>query len=318
MVNGRGDAKAHLSRIAYYGAVQNAIFYSLQQALFAVVGGDDEEEDEKKQKKKEDSYFRIGNGMLDSLLRGSGFGGAIVSTVKNMILKFQEQEEKRSPDHAYTLIEMLNLSPPIGIKARKLYSATQTWEFDRDVIAEMDKTDLDNPLYEAAFSAIEATTNVPLSRLHSKINNIREAFNSDNSDIERIALFLGWSTWNFGIENQAVLDSEARIKEIKKKEREQKKIQKEKEKEAAEEIIVQENIEKQKEEKKKNKEVKCAAVNKSGKRCNNIALPGNSFCTVHDKVEQQEEQVQCSKIKKDGKRCKMKTKNKSGLCYYHD
>jgi hypothetical protein len=318
LVNGRGDAKAHVSRILYYGAVQNAIFYSLQQALFAVVGGDDEEEDEKKQKKKEDSYFKVGNGMLDSLLRGSGFGGAVVSTIKNMILKFQEQEEKRSPDHAYTLIEMLNLSPPIGIKARKLYSATQTWEFDRDVIAEMDKTDLDNPLYEAAFSAIEATTNVPLSRLHSKINNIREAFNSDNSDIERIALFLGWSTWNFGIENQAVLDSEARIKEIKKKEKEQKKIQKEKEKEAAEEIIVQENIEKQKEEKKENKEVKCAAVNRSGKRCNNIALPGNSFCTVHDKVEQQEEQVQCSKIKKDGKRCKMKTKNKSGLCYYHD
>jgi hypothetical protein len=318
LVNGRGDAKAHVSRIAYYGAVQNAIFYSLQQALFAAVGGDDEEEDEKKQKKKEDSYFRVGNGMLDSLLRGSGFGGAAVSTLKNMILKFMDQEEKRSPDHAYTLIEMLNLSPPIGIKARKLYSATQTWEFDRDVIQEMDKTDLDNPLYDAAFSAIEATTNVPLARLNSKINNIREALNADNTAIERVALFLGWSTWNFGIENQAVLDSEARIKEIKKVKKEKKKIQKQKEKEAAEEIVIQENIEKQKEEKKENKEVKCAAVNKSGKRCNNMALPGKSFCTVHDKVEQQEEEVQCSKIKKDGNRCKMKTKNKSGLCYYHD
>ena len=318
LVNGRGDAKAHISRIAYYGAVQNAIFYSLQQALFAAVGGDDEEDEEKKQKKKEDSYFRVGNGMLDSLLRGSGFGGAAVSTLKNMILKFMDQEEKRSPDHAYTLIEMLNLSPPIGIKARKLYSATQTWEFDRDVIEEMDKTDLDNPLYDAAFSAIEATTNVPLARLNSKINNIREALNADNTAIERVALFLGWSTWNFGIENQAVLDSEARIKEIKKVKKEEKKIQKQKEKEAAEEIVIQENIEKQKEEKKENKEVTCAAVNKSGKRCKNKALPGKSFCTVHDKVEQGDKQVQCSHIKKDGNRCKMQTKNKSGLCYYHD
>ena len=320
LVNGRGDAKSHVSRIAYYGAIQNAIFYSLQQALFAVVGGDDEEEedDEKKQKKKENAYFRVGNGMIDSLLRGSGFGGAAISTLKNMVLEFMEQEEKRSPDHAYTLIEMLNLSPPIGIKARKLYSATQTWEFDRDVIQEMNKTDLDNPLYDAAFSAIEATTNVPLARLSSKIDNIREALNADNAAIERVALLLGWSTWNFGIENQAVLDSEARIKEIKKIKKQEKKIQKQKEIEEAEEVVIQENIEKQKEEKKENKEVKCAAVNKSGKRCNNVALPGNSFCTVHDKVEQQEEEVQCTKIKKDGKRCKMKTKNKSKLCYYHD
>ena len=237
-----------------------------------------------------------------------------------MVLKFLEQEEKRSPDHAYTLIEMLNLSPPIGIKARKLYSATQTWEFDRDVIQEMDKTDLDNPLYDAAFSAIEATTNVPLARLNSKINNIREALNADNTAIERIALFLGWSTWNFGIENQAVLDSEARIKEIKKVKKEEKKIQKQKEIEAAEQIEIEKNIEKQKEEKKETplKEVQCAAISKSGKRCSNKALPGQNFCTVHQKVEQGDEEVQCSHIKKDGKRCKMKTKNKTGLCYYHD
>ena len=68
-------------------------------------------------------------------LRGSGFAGAAVSTLKNMVLEFMEQEEsKYQPDHAYTLIEMLNLSPPVGIKARKLYSATQSWEFNKKVI----------------------------------------------------------------------------------------------------------------------------------------------------------------------------------------
>ena len=35
-------------------------------------------------------------------------------------------------------------------------------------------------------------------------------------------------------------------------------------------------------------------------------------------VEQGEKEVQCSKIKSNGERCKMKTKAKSGLCYYHD
>ena len=66
------------------------------------------------------------------------------------------------------------------------------------------------------------------------------------------------------------------------------------------------------------KEVQCAAITKSGKRCSNMALPGQNFCTVHQKVEKQDKEVQCSKIKSDGERCKMKTKNKSGLCYYHD
>ena len=49
-----------------------------------------------------------------------------------------------------------------------------------------------------------------------------------------------------------------------------------------------------------------------------MALPGESFCTIHVEVPQQQDEVQCSHIKDDGKRCKMKTKNQSGKCYYHD
>ena len=319
LVNGRGDAKTHISKILYYGAIQNAIFYGLQQALFAVAFGDDEEEE----KDNDDKYFNIGNGMIDSLLRGSGFAGAAVSTLKNMVLEFMEQEEsKYQPDHAYTLIEMLNLSPPVGIKARKLYSATQSWEFNEKVIKQMSLTQFDNPIYEAAFSATEAITNVPLSRLYSKIRNIREAMNSDNKTWERVALMLGWSTWNFGIKPQAVIDAKQEVKEIQKEERKKKneiKKQERKEKEEAEnKVKIEENKKLQEEEKKEGKKVQCAAISRSGKRCKNEALPGKSFCTIHDEVEQGDKEVQCSHIKKDGKRCKMKTKNKSGLCYYHD
>ena len=319
LVNGRGDAKTHISKILYYGAIQNAIFYGLQQALFAVAFGDDEEEE----KDNDDKYFNIGNGMIDSLLRGSGFAGAAVSTLKNMVLEFMEQEKSDyQPDHAYTLIEMLNLSPPVGIKARKLYSALQSWEFNKKVIKQMPLTQFDNPIYEAAFSATEAITNVPLSRLYSKIRNIREAMNSDNKTWERVALMLGWSTWNFGIKPQAVIDAKQEVKEIQKEERKKKneiKKQERKEKEEAEnKIKIEENKKLQEEEKKEGKKVQCAAISRSGKRCKNEALPGKSFCTIHDEVEQGDKEVQCSHIKKDGKRCKMKTKNKSGLCYYHD
>ena len=48
LINRRGDWKANISRILYYGAVQNFIFASLQNALFAMAFEDDEEKEELK------------------------------------------------------------------------------------------------------------------------------------------------------------------------------------------------------------------------------------------------------------------------------
>ena len=47
---------------------------------------------------------------------------------------------------------------------------------------------------------------------------------------------------------------------------------------------------------------------------------GKKYCTIHEKVEQNEtgEKTQCKKIKSNDKQCKMKTSSKSGYCYYHD
>jgi len=50
--NGRGDAKTNISKIAYYLAVQNIMFSTLQQGLFAVMFDEDDEEDKKKKDKK--------------------------------------------------------------------------------------------------------------------------------------------------------------------------------------------------------------------------------------------------------------------------
>lgn len=36
LINGRGDAKTHVSKIIYYAVVQNLIFNALQSALFGV------------------------------------------------------------------------------------------------------------------------------------------------------------------------------------------------------------------------------------------------------------------------------------------
>ena len=325
-INGRGDVKSHLSKIIYYGGVQSMIFYGLQSALWSALLGDDDEDDvERKQQ-------WVLNGMIDSILRGAGVGGAIVSSAKNTILEFMEQEKKANdgiyytePDHAYTLIEALNVSPPIGIKARKLYSSLQTWEFNRDVIKHMDKTDIDNPMYDALFGATEAVSNIPLSRLYNKYQNIQEALNSDNEMWKRVAMFMGWSRWSFGIKNQDVMTAKNEVKEIKAEEREerqeQKKIEREAERQAAAVEVIEEHKVDQQEKRDQGvdeKDITCAAVNKSGKRCGKKVLPGQSFCTIHEEVPQQANETQCSHVKTNGDRCKMKTKNQSGKCYYHD
>ena len=327
LINGRGDNRANISKIIYYGAVQSAIFYGLQSALFSVMFGDDEEEDDLDVKKE-----RVVNGMVDSLLRGAGIGGAVVATVKNVIIEHLEQKAKEDDDVYMTeynetdvLIEALNLSPPVGIKARKLVSGMRTWEYNQDVIDYMPKTDLDNPIYDASFAATEAVTNVPLSRLYNKVQNIRAALDSENETYKRVAMFLGWSRWSFGIQNQDVLGAKRELKEIKAEEaeerREQKKQEREAEKQAANEAVIQGHIDEQQEQRDNNvaeEEIQCAAVTRSGKRCSNKVLPGETYCTIHQEVPQQANEVQCSHIKSNGKRCKMKTKNKSGKCYYHD
>ena len=316
---------SNTSRIVYYFAIQNLIFYTLQTALFAVMF-DDDEEDERLLKKKE----RILNGTLDSVLRGSGVFGAVVSTLKNIAIKFSEQRDKGwNKDESSVLIEALNVSPPLGIKGRKITNAEKTLNYNKDVIKEMETFDIDNPMWSAVTNYIEAFTNVPVNRLYTKTQNIREALNNKNSTLQRALMFLGWSKYNLGIEDEKIKEVKETIKvkkkiETKKKQeikKEEKKIEKEKE----ELDLVKENIKKQAQEKKEGKkDIKCAAISKKGTRCKTTIEPGQSYCTIHEEVKESKsgEKVQCKYMKKVSKKrrkqCGMMTSSESGLCYYHD
>ena len=216
LVNNRGDHKTNVSKIVYYGAVQNLIFNSLQSALFAMMFDDEEEEIDKKTGKPIDPYhkkkIRVMNRMSDTLLRGIGVYGAAVSTLKNMVIKFVEEEEKGyRADHAYTMIEGINLSPPIGSKARKIYNATQTYKFNRDEIKAKGFA-LDNPAYNAVGNVVSATTNIPLDRVSNKINNMKAALDKNNEAWQRIATALGWNTWDVGIEKEKFEKDRQKIK----------------------------------------------------------------------------------------------------------
>jgi len=217
LIKGRGDWKSNVSKIVYYAAIQNIIFSALQSALFALAFQDTEEEE------KDKKIDRLTNTVIDSLLRGTGIYGAVVSTAKNIMLEFWKQDNKKHrADHAYTLLQFANISPPIGSKLRKVYSATQTRKFNKDVMKEVGFS-FDNPIVPALGQAIEGFTNLPLGRAIQKINNAKAATQEDVEMWQRMALLMGWNTWDLGVDNKELESIKKRIKYRKKNLRKSKK-----------------------------------------------------------------------------------------------
>ncbi len=290
LVNGRGDTKTNVSKIIYYGAVQNIIFGALQSAYFAVLMGetDDEETDltdkqiEERDEENKSKFNRILNSALDSQLRGMGVTGAVVSTIKNTIIRYIEEEGKGwNMQRDMVLIEALKLSPPISSKIRKLNTAMKSWSYNEATIEEMELSDPNNPIWEVIGNVVSATTNIPLDRVVSKLQNTNAAISQDLEAWQRLALFMGWNTWDLDIE----LESKVEAREI----ADQKKKERKKQEEEA----------KKEEERKKKEEAEEAE--RKRKEAEGI------------------KEVQCSQIKKNGERCKMivETKNKTAKCVYH-
>jgi hypothetical protein len=207
---------SNLSRIGYYFAVQNIIFYSLQTALFAMMF-DDDPDDEKLLKKQE----RVINGSIDSVLRGTGVMGSVVATLKNMVIKFAEQRKKGyNPDESAVILEMLNVSPPLGIKVRKLVNAEKTLNYNKKVIDDMETFDIDNPIWSATTNIIEGTTNAPLNRIYNKTINTRNALDNQYTAFQRALFISGYTTWSLDLgDTKKMKDIKEKVKGKKKKEK---------------------------------------------------------------------------------------------------
>ena len=195
--NNRGDAKENISKIIYYGAAQNLIFNALQQALFAFGFDEDEPEDKEKQKK----YVNIANGMLDSLLRGGGIGGSIVSVGKNAIIKIIKELEKDRPKLQNMVLEVSKISPPVSAKLSRLQQAARSYDWNKQEMKEKGLS-LDNPAFLAGANVVSALTNIPLDRAIKKANNVVSATSQDLETWERLALLGGWSSWELGIKKE--------------------------------------------------------------------------------------------------------------------
>lgn len=219
LITGRGDFKTNLSVSIYYLAVQNIIFNALQNALFTFIPGfDDEPEDEtltekeleRKQQKEAATYSRAINGSLDTILRGMGLRGAVIATLKNTIMKYYEQQQKDPffKDNAQVVLEALNISPPIGSKARKFYNALRTMDFEKDVIEErgldlfIEGRFKPSPMYSVIGNISAAFANIPLDRAYDEVVSISEAFDQRNTEWQRLALGLGYKSWAVGAKQE--------------------------------------------------------------------------------------------------------------------
>ena len=190
LVNRRGDWKDNMSKIIYYGALQNIIFTTLQTGLFAVAFGEDEEEDVLKEK-----GISTINSLIDNLLRGMGIGGAVVSTIKNLGIEIYDRSKRKKPDYADVALKLLDVAPPIDVKVSKFRQGLTTYEYSQKDPRREEFFNVDNPSYSAAAKVIAATTNVPVDRLLQKAQNLEDAMDDQNQWWKRSAMFLGWPEW---------------------------------------------------------------------------------------------------------------------------
>tara|TARA_Y100000592_G_scaffold26786_1_gene42443 strand:+ start:1884 stop:11558 length:9675 start_codon:yes stop_codon:yes gene_type:complete len=292
LVNGRGDWKAHVSRIIYYGAMQNVIFGSLQTGLAFLMFGDDEDDEKTKTK-----VTRVANGALDTLLRGTGVYGAMAATIKNTIMKYYEESEKPYGKRELSKVglELVQLSPPIGSKIRKVMKAVYSKEFNEGVPEKMG-LDVDNPILDVVGNIVEAATNIPMARVIRKAQNLEEVLNSNNENWKRVALLLGWDKWSLNIEDEDLKQAKAEVKQEKK--------------------------EKKKEEKKA--KPKCSATRSNGQPCGNTVDKEGDKCIHHKPFKDGDDrdgdgikEYRCTAAKKSGGRCNNKTEHRSRKCYAH-
>ena len=199
---------ANVSKIIHYAVIQNVLFHGLQTALFAMMFSSDED-DEKAQKDIAKKKGRFLQGMLDTILRGTGIAGGVVTVLKNTAIKWNANQKKDPWTREKNLIfkELLQISPPLGIKERKISGGERNYDWNRNAVENMDLFDIDNPIWPATFSVIEGALNVPLANTYQNVQNIKSATDSELETWKRLHLVGGWSTWDVGVRNERVKEA---------------------------------------------------------------------------------------------------------------
>ena len=199
LMAGRGNKGEHIRKIIYYSVAQNLLFNGMSNAMFGDIWETDEQAaNPNVQKRKQDRNIRTVNGMLDTMLRGSGIKGAALSTLKNMLIKVYNENKEKRPDYAEVALEALDFVPSLDTKIRKLRKAGNAISWNYKDIKKLGLMDSKNPAYLASSNIISAATNLPADRLLMKFNNMRAVMTEDMEGWQKVARALGWSEYAAG------------------------------------------------------------------------------------------------------------------------
>jgi len=212
LVNRRGDWKTNISKILYYGVAQNVIFTALQQGLFSLILSDADDEEYKETDKK--LMYSL-NSVADGILRGMGYAGAVVAALKNLSMEYYDQRQKREKgkrvyDGTLKLVQKgLSISPPISKKISDIVEGQkfETWKQYKN-----------DPFYQgfAYANYFSGLTNLPADRVFKKIENLKAASQDSTEAWQSVALALGWSPYNVGVDIEYKNSKASEPKKIKK------------------------------------------------------------------------------------------------------
>jgi hypothetical protein len=126
----------------------------------------------------------------------------------------------KQPHYEESAWKVLDFSPPLSIKLRKLVQAAKNWEYNEWKHDE-DPWGIDDPAWLSSAYVISSITNVPLDRLVKKITNVRGAVEADQDWWKRVALLSGWQEWELetsGERGDRMEDEKTKKRESKAKE----------------------------------------------------------------------------------------------------
>ena len=210
LAKGRGNPMENISRIAYYGGVSFAIFAFIQNALMASLFGWDEEEEYFNPKKYDTQWERFYTAFTDNALKMMGaFGNVLAWAIRVEQKRSQLMSDPKAVyKEADYLLVLSSIIVPANIKLRTAVKGfrEEAWnkkdiKYDKWVKGNI-KGRLENPHWiKSQLYTIEAATSFPAARLVQKWENLDNMMNMELENYQRLMLFLGWNTWNLGLEN---------------------------------------------------------------------------------------------------------------------
>ena len=163
---------AAASKILWYMAAQNALFVALQSASHGVF---DEDEEEVKS-----AY----NSMADSILRGMGLYGAVISSLKNVAYEADRQSKKSNPDYITAMLKATSISPPLNRKINDLLAIGRGYQYKSE-----DKH------ATAVTRGVAVTTNLPADWAYKKYQAAVNLWSEEYGAWQKFLMFLGYSPY---------------------------------------------------------------------------------------------------------------------------